>query len=458
MTHNAETLLTLAALSFSGGAAGFWLAQHDLGPAAMVRSRAVAADWRGRKLGYMLVISFVAILMTASSLYAAPVSRSPPGATVQELLALVRKFNPELAAAALDTEAAIAKILPAGSLDDPMVNVTRDQGFLNTVSTISQEFPLWGKLDLRAGVASAMARATKGQQDSVQTQLEERLKIVFAQYYAADRAITVTHDIHGLLHAVADTARARYAQGVVNQSDVIRAELEQACLDTDLAKLEESRESAKAKINALIARSAAAPLARPKSLRKVPAVSALPLPVLVGKARERNPKLASARAEIAGAEGERNLVDRSWYPDVTVTAGNDSLPGTGLNFVGGVGLKVPLQWGVRDAQAQAATAKKGAAQLRLDAELFNIESELKSALAMLNQAQRTGNLLRTTLGPQSEAAYNSTLTSYQQGRGDLTSVLDAAHKRFEIQVEILNNETEAQTALATIERLVGGDL
>src|SRR5260370_25922084 len=219
-----------------------------------------------RELGHGLAIFVViATLMTASSLYAAPASRSPPGATVQELLALVRKFNPELAAAALDTEAAIAKIIPAGSLDDPTVNVTRDQGFLQTLSTVSQEFPLWGKLGLRADVASATARATKGQQDSVQTQLEERLKTAFAHYYAAHRAITVTHDIHGLLHAVADTARARYAQGVVNQSDVIRADLERARLDTELAKLEESRESAKAKINALIARRADAPLARPTS-------------------------------------------------------------------------------------------------------------------------------------------------------------------------------------------------
>jgi len=412
-----------------------------------------------RKLGHgRAIFVVIATLMTASTLYAAPVSRSPPGAIVQELLALVRKFNPELAAAALDTEAAIAKIIPAGSLDDPMVNVTRDQGFRQTLSTVSQEFPLWGKLGLREDVAAATARATRGQQDSVQTQLEERLKTAFAQYYAADRAIAVTKDIHGLLHAIADTARARYAQGIVNQSDVIRADLEEARLDTELAKLEQSRDSAKARINALIARRADAPLARPTSLRKVPAVSALPLPVLVAKARDRNPKLAAARAEIAGAEGERKLVDRSWYPDVTVTAGNDSLPGMGPRFVGGVGLKVPLQWGVRDAQAQAATAKKGAAQLRLDAEVLNIESELKSALAMLKQTQRTGNLLRTTLSQQSETAYNSTLSSYQLGRGDLTSVLDAAHKRFEIQIEVLNNETEAQTALATIERLVGGDL
>lgn len=403
-----------------------------------------------------VLTGLISALVLIGPLAAAP--QGPPGATVQELLALVREFNPELAAAALDTESAIAKIVPAGSLDDPMVNLTRDQGFRQTLYTVSQEIPLWGKLELRADMASANAQAAKGQQDSVKSQLEERLKVAFAQYYAADRAIAVTKDIHGLLHSVADTARAQYAQGVVSQSDAIRANLEQARLDTESAMLEESRDSAKAKINALIARPADAPLARPASLRKVPSVSALPLSLLVAKARDRNPKLAAARAEIAAAEGERKLVDRSWYPDITVTAGGDSLPGMQPQLYGGIGVKVPLQWGVREAQAQSATAKKGAAQLRLDAELLNTESELKSALAMLARTQRTGDLLRSTLSQQSEAAYTSTLGSYQIGRGDLTSVLDAAHKRFEIQIEQLRNETEAQTALATIERLVGGDL
>ena len=48
-----------------------------------------------------------------------------PGATVDDLLARVRRFNPELAAAALVREAAVAKIYPAGALDDPMISLSR---------------------------------------------------------------------------------------------------------------------------------------------------------------------------------------------------------------------------------------------------------------------------------------------------------------------------------------------
>jgi outer membrane protein TolC len=87
--------------------------------------------------------------------------------------ALVRNFNPELAAAALDREAAVAKIYPAGALDDPMVNLSRDQGFRQTLLTVSQDFPLWGKRELRREVAEANANAVRGREGSVTSELRE---------------------------------------------------------------------------------------------------------------------------------------------------------------------------------------------------------------------------------------------------------------------------------------------
>ena len=167
--------------------------------------------------------------------------------------------------------------------------------------------------------------------------------------------------------------------------------------------------------------------------------------------------LATARAEIEAAEGERRLVDKSWYPDVTLTLGANDLADIGSRVTGTVGIKVPLQWGVREAQAREATAKKGAAQLRQEAADLKISSEMQSALASLDRAQRTENLLRHGLSQQSDAAYQSALASYQQGRGDLTPVLDAARRRLEIRIETLQVETEAQTAFAAIERLVGAE-
>lgn len=381
-----------------------------------------------------------------------------PGASVDDLLTRVRNFNPELAAAALDREAVVAKIYPAGALDDPMLNLSRDQGFRQTLLTVSQDFPLWGKRELRRDVARANATAARGREGGVANDLQEQVKMVFAQYYQAEQSIAVTRGIQVVLRDVSASTRARYAQGVGTQSDAIRADLEQTRIDPVISGLQRDREAAKAKLNALIGRPADAPLAAPKVLRRVPSASALTFAALMARARETNSTLATARAEIAATEGERALVDKSWYPDVTVTAGVTDLPDMSPRATVGIGLKVPLQWGVREEQAREATAKKGAAQLRLEAATLKIGSELQSALADLTRTQHDEDVHEHALMPQSETAYRSVLASYQQGKSDLAPVLEAARQRLQIGIDLLRIRTEAQTALATIERLIGGDL
>src|SRR5258708_30651208 len=58
---------------------------------------------------------------------------SLPGANVEGLLVLVKSYNPNLAAAALDAEEAAAKVYPAGALDKPMVNLSRNSGTPQTI-------------------------------------------------------------------------------------------------------------------------------------------------------------------------------------------------------------------------------------------------------------------------------------------------------------------------------------
>ena len=57
----------------------------------------------------------------------APVSLAAPGATLEEVLAIARRLSPELAARALDTEAAQARVEIAGSLADPTLRITSDE-------------------------------------------------------------------------------------------------------------------------------------------------------------------------------------------------------------------------------------------------------------------------------------------------------------------------------------------
>jgi len=384
--------------------------------------RPVSRKAAERRLGRVFAFGIAAVILIAFVPGRVVAAEPAPGATVDDLLALVKGYNPELAAAALDSEEALAKVKPAGALDDPMINLQNDQGFRQTIYSVTQEFPLWGKRSLRQDIAAANAQSITFRAGTVRNDIAERVKVTFAQYYQAENAVHVTQTIQDLLRTVSGTARARYGQGLANQSDAIRAEFEQARLESEIASLVQAGETAQAKINALIGRHANEELATPIALRNVPSASTLNLDELVNRARAHNPMLAMSQADVTAAEGERGLVRKSWYPDLTITAGADDLPHQSPKPMVGVGIRVPLQWGVRDAQAQAATAKRGAAQLRLDAAGLQIESDLKSALATLRQTEQTGDLLAHTLTPQSEAAYRSALSSYQLGKGDLTSI------------------------------------
>src|SRR5215213_6137826 len=94
-----------------------------------------------------------------------------PGATVTTVLALGRQLSPELRATALDTEAAAARADAAGRLDDPMFRAMSDEvdrtsgpRINKTYLSFEQEFPLWGKLELRQSAALAAVDAARGRQ------------------------------------------------------------------------------------------------------------------------------------------------------------------------------------------------------------------------------------------------------------------------------------------------------
>lgn len=395
-----------------------------------------------------------------------PMSGALPGATVDDVLAIARRLSPDLAARALDTEAALARVEVAGSLPDPMLRVTSDEIDRTSgprqnkmIYMVEQEFPLWGKRDLKRDQATAEVARSRADTRATEAELIEKVKVTFAQYYQADRAIRTTKDLHRVVHDIARVSRERYAQGRGSQQEVYKAEVELTRLSTELVRLETKRRGAAARLNALLTRPVDAPLAAPTKLRSLPAPAALSPAVLIEQARRSNPGLAAQDAQIAAAAAGRELADRAWYPDITLSAAAIDRTGNGPpGYMAGIGLKVPLQWGLRRAQQREASAQVGAAQARRQALELQIRGELGEATAALAGSRKTGDLIRTQLLPQSEALLRSGVAGYALAKVELADVLRAEHDLANLRVELLNTELEQQRQLALIERLIGGDL
>ncbi len=388
---------------------------------------------------------------------------TPLGATLESVLAAGRQLNPALRAAALDTSAAAAKATGADALDDPMISDSylyyrNPNVFSGHAIMVTQAFPLWGKRDLRREAALADLDAMRGREQAARDALDERIKVAFAQYYAASRALAVNREVVAVTRGMRAAAETRYAAGGGDQAAVIKALGEETTVDIEATRLEGDRAAAREALNALLARPAGAPLAEPLRLRRVPAAD-LAIASLVERARGGSPALAASGAEVDAARTRTALAEKAWYPDLTVGAGpliqtNNRPPGVAAT----VGLNIPLPWGKEASEQQAATAQLGAAQQRYDAAMLDIQSALGEALARLKAARQANTLVARKALPEARAALKSITADYAQGRGDLATTLEAQHQVHDLELKLLQLELDEQTMLASIERLIGGEL
>ena len=421
---------------------------------------------------YRRARAFLAALALCT-LIAPPARAAELGADLEGLLAYARTQSPELAAMQHEAEAAAQRVQPAGALPDPVLRVEleninnygndappslRPSKVGDTKYTLMQSFPLWGKRDLRRDVATADANRAGAVTKATWNELSAKLKAGYAQYYQAVSSERITLEVIDLLSRLERLAQARYAGGLVAQQDVIRAQLEMSAARGELITLDNDKRQARVRLNALLGRDVAAPLAEPQALRRLPPVSELDAPMLLQRARTVNPSLAAEEARLRGAQSNRDLVQKNRYPDILVgvvpTQMGSKITTWGLMFE----MNIPLQQDSRRAQESEAEAMLSAQRDRVQAAANQLLGVLGENLAALDAARRWDSLASTRLVPQAELSLQSALATYENGRIDFATLLDAQRQIRKAKLDHLKSQVEAQIRLAEIERIVGEDL
>lgn len=417
----------------------------------------------------MVVIAAVCTSV-GPTLVAAGTRARPIGATVDALLIIARQTSPEVAAAALDAEAARAKIVSAGALQDPIASVENENFARNSTSgqgstlrfRVMQEIPLWGKRQLRADIAGFDATAADYRRQDALLSLETRIKSVFAARYATFVALKLNDEIRQIVSASLKTACARFAQNAATFEDVTKLEIEVADLDTEASRLPSQTVKTSAQINALLSRKVDAPLAMPIAFRRLPPARSVTMNALVERAMRLNLEVAEAEAKADGAAAARDLPDRNRYPDLSVGPEYSQENSQGRSRFGSAGVaasfSIPLQWGAKDAQVSAATAEKAAAQIRVDALRLRISGEIAGMVAEYRASSKSLAILRDHHLPEARAALASAQSQVESAAGSLADVYAAAQRLRRIRLDILKLETEQQIAIAEIEKAIGGDL
>jgi outer membrane protein TolC len=210
-------------------------------------------------------------------------------------------------------------------------------------------------------------------------------------------------------------------------------------------------------MNALLNRPLAAPLSTPESLPPPPD-EALDLGKLLARARDSSPALRAQDAAIAGAADARRLVDKSWYPDVTLGLSAIDQSRRWQGYEAMVSIKVPLNWTLRQAEARATTAELAAAHSRREAMEADLRGRLESAFWSLEEARTLAAILHESHIPQTDLAFQSAVAGYQQNRVEMSVVLEAARHVLENKLEHLAATVSERQYMAEIEKLIGGSL
>jgi outer membrane protein TolC len=410
----------------------------------------------------------ISVVLAATSV-AAKAQDVPLGRTLQGFLDEAQRLSPELAAAALRSDAARFAVGAAGPVADPSLRVSFEDIDRSASSafprrlgkvayTVEQELPLWGKPKIRRGIAAAEADKARHEERQIAAELAERIKIAYARYVRAQESLKFYDDGDRVLAGVLLAAEAQYVGGRGAQRAVLKADQERARLVLERSAAERDHRMAMARIKSLLGRDDGSLLAAADGPRPLPPLGLPAAETLVRRAEIESPTLAADRAEIDAAHGARRLSERNWYPDVTVGLGLVDRDRRFQGYEAMLAVKLPLHQEWRAAADREAATKLRAAEARLRAASVRLRGAIESAYWAYQAADRNHALIVADLLPQDDLILESNLAAFEQGKTDIAEVLDAELRRRQTRLSALDVQMEREIALAEIERLIGGDL
>jgi outer membrane protein TolC len=210
--------------------------------------------------------------------------------------------------------------------------------------------------------------------------------------------------------------------------------------------LESERERLRAQINGLLHRSPVAWLPPPPDSLSGLTEAPGPSEALQDEALRQRPELEGLRARLGGGEAAVRLAQRDSYPDFRVMGSYNSMwMETPHQFMAGVSINVPLDFGKRKAAVQEAEARLQ--RLRRDEErlIDDIRVEVDQARTRLVEARRVVELFRERIVPAARDQVAAARAGFESGKNSFQVLIDAERN-------LRSVELRSQMALADVQR------
>jgi outer membrane protein TolC len=381
--------------------------------------------------------------------------------------------NPEIKASEARWQAFSERVRQAGTFEDPMLMLkiqnalVRDPlAFDRDVMTakvigVSQMLPFFGKRALQREGAERAAEGERWSFEERKLELRRMVKETWYQLYFVDRSLEIVEKNIRILDDLTRFTETMYGVGQGLQQDVLKAQVERSKMEDMRISLRQKRRSLEATLNTLLYRPAGTAVATIVELNLTPVD--FEEAELERLAAENRPLIRSLAAQVEKAQVSRQLGEKEFYPDFTVSLEymqrdpamgekGDDMYGAGITF------NLPVQRERRHAMIAEAESETRMAQEELNMLRNQIRFGIADALARLERSRKLAELYRGGIIPQAGHSLEAAMAAYRVGKADFMNVLDSQMDLFNFEREYYDAVAEHQMQLAQLEGVVGKEL
>ncbi len=377
-------------------------------------------------------------------------------ATLSALLTYAMLNQPRVEAAYYDYAAAVERVTTARSWPDPQFTFQMD--IQNVVTSIMPglmgSIPWPDKLRVGAEVASAESRGKYFAFQSVVLESAFEVKRTYYQLYFLAEKIRVNQETLQLLGELEKLARAQNEVGKVTLQDVLRAQIEQVRLRTEIANLEDSRSSLLAQFKAALGLGANDPM--PPIPGRFESTSLdLTAEKLLETALAQNQRLKALEAEVRAAEASIILARKAARPDFSLGFMADVKMNPTLNRPLGT-VSLPIWRDKIAAQIAEAQANKRSAQARLSDEQIALAVDVAERSFLYRQATRNLALLNDQLLPKARQSLEVARSAYLAGQTDFFNLTDTERTLLGFKLDKVEATAQREIVLAELSLIIQG--
>jgi outer membrane protein TolC len=419
-------------------------------------------------------LSLILFFLITASL---PVFAGEDSAETDILRSLVQEAlerNPDLQSTRSTAEAKEQRILPAGSLPDPMLslaysNLPVDDFALDKEPMtsrdigLSQMIPFPGKLSLKEQVARLDAAQAADRVESLKNLIRFQVKKDFFLLLENREVTRLTEKNKALLGQLLAVANSRYAVGKAPQQDLFKAQVEISRLANMLIALRKKRVELLSDLNTLRNRPVGTPVDLPPS-HPLPGVLP-PEEGLLEIARSENPDLKRQENAVSQKESTLSLARKQILPDFQIGAAykfrENAQNGAERPdfFSANIMISLPLWHGRKqDREVEASIRDLSSTKSSYENAWNGVQNRVRDITADITALNASLSLFDTGLLPQARESVASSLSAYQVGEVEFASVLLGQIALYQQEIEREKTAQALRIRAAQLELVAGKEL